>query len=120
MWWLANPRAVRDRLIKGEQDDFCWCQHAAENEDFTREPGDTAGAEVHRRDDLPSDKARWCVVHGELRARLLLAYVPAEINYELDRRLSRLGKRLGVHHRSDSHVDGEKLVRGCHAERYCG
>ena len=64
---LADSRSVRDRLMEGEQNNFSLRRHRAEHEHFARESSDATWSEIHRGNDLSSDKLLGGVVHGELR-----------------------------------------------------
>ena len=114
----AAARAERHLAVGRDQHHGAGGVGEAEGQHLGAERADLAGREVDDGEHLPADERRRVVVHGDLRRGPALAELGAEVDPELQRRLARLGERLGAGDAADADVDLEEVVEA--DRRPCG
>src|SRR5690606_12935610 len=101
---LEHPPAWRHLEVGREQHDRAFRIRYTQHEHLGHEIGDLSRREVDDRDHLPADECFRRVVRGQLRTRLLLTDLSAEIDPQLERGLTRLLEYLGPHHAAGTDV----------------
>ena len=106
---LKQPAAVRHLALNRRQHHRALVVGEAERQHLRHELADLARREVDDRRHLPADQRLRAIVFGDLRRRFLDADLGPEIDLQLERRLARLRKRLGLDDGAGADVDAIEI-----------
>jgi hypothetical protein len=101
---------VGDGQARADQNHLAIGVGQAERQHLGHEFSDLPGRKVDHGQHLPAEQILRAVVARDLGRGFLDAEPGPEIDPELERRLFRLGKGLGLDDRADADVDAQKIV----------